>query len=83
MKKGNPYGTHRVIEPSGVLPQPAWKIDNTMEIYDNEILIDVDTLNIDAASFTQIEEAEGGDVQKMARHSLDIIRFGEFFRARA
>jgi len=44
-----------------------------MEIYDNEILIDVDTLNVDAASFTQIEEAEGGDVQKMARHSLDII----------
>jgi L-erythro-3,5-diaminohexanoate dehydrogenase len=44
-----------------------------MEIYDNEVLIDVDTLNIDAASFTQIEKAEGGDVEKMARHSLDII----------
>jgi L-erythro-3,5-diaminohexanoate dehydrogenase len=41
MKKGNPYGTHRVIEPKGVLPQPALKIDNTMEIYDNEILINV------------------------------------------
>ena len=66
MKEGNKFGAHRVIEPQGVLPQPAWKIDNTMEIYDNEILIDVDTLNIDAASFTQIEEAEGGDVRKMA-----------------
>ncbi len=74
MKEGNKYGAHRVIEPKGVLPQPAWKIDNTMEIYDNEILIDVDTLNIDAASFTQIEEAEGGDVKKMARHSLGIIK---------
>ena len=73
MKEGNKFGAHRVIEPQGVLPQPAWKIDNTMEIYDNEILIDVDTLNIDAASFTQIEEAEGGDVQKMAGHSLGII----------
>jgi L-erythro-3,5-diaminohexanoate dehydrogenase len=73
MKVGNKFGAHRVIEPKGVLPQPAWQIDNTMEIYDNEILIEVDTLNIDAASFTQIEEAEGGDVQKMARHSLDII----------
>jgi len=70
---GNKFGAHRVIEPKGVLPQPAWKIDNTMEIWDNEILIDVDMLNIDAASFTQIEEAEGGDVMKMARHSLDII----------
>jgi L-erythro-3,5-diaminohexanoate dehydrogenase len=73
MKEGNKYGVHRVIEPKGVLPQPAWKIDSTMEIYDNEILIDVDTLNIDAASFTQIEEAEGGDVKKMAAHSLGII----------
>ena len=54
-KKGNKYGTHRVIEPKGVLPQPANKIDNNMdEIYDNEILIDVQTLNIDSASFTDI-----------------------------
>ncbi len=74
MKEGNKFGAHRVIEPKGVLPQPAWKIDNTMEIADNEILIDVDTLNVDAASFTQIEEAEGGDVKKMARHSLGIIK---------
>ena len=54
-KKGNKYGTHRVIEPKGVLPQPANKLDNNMdEIYDNEILIDVQTLNIDSASFTDI-----------------------------
>ncbi|MBQ1216315.1 MAG: L-erythro-3,5-diaminohexanoate dehydrogenase, partial [Firmicutes bacterium] len=38
-KKGCPYGTHRVISPVGVLPQPADKVDNTMEIYDNEVLI--------------------------------------------
>ena len=50
MKPGPPYGTHRVLEPLGVLPQPAWKIDNTMAIFDNEILIDVSALNIDAAS---------------------------------
>jgi len=53
-KKGCPYGTHRVISPKGVLPQPADVIDNTMEIYDNEVLIDVKTLNIDSASFTEI-----------------------------
>ena len=54
-KHGNRYGTHRVIEPVGVLPQPANKLDNNMdEIYDNEILIDVQTLNIDSASFTDI-----------------------------
>ncbi|MCQ2554777.1 MAG: L-erythro-3,5-diaminohexanoate dehydrogenase, partial [Clostridia bacterium] len=51
---GNPYGTHRVISPKGILPQPADKIDNDMEIWDNEVLIDVKTLNIDSASFTEI-----------------------------
>ncbi|AZR74334.1 L-erythro-3,5-diaminohexanoate dehydrogenase [Anoxybacter fermentans] len=73
MKKGCPYGTHRVIEPKGTLPQPAWKIDNTMEIYDNEILIDVQTLNIDSASFTQIKEEAGGDVEKIKARMMEIV----------
>jgi len=74
MKKGNKYGTHRVIEPLGVLPQPALKVDNTItEIYDNEILVDVDILNIDSASFTQIKEQAGGDVEKIKEIILDIV----------
>ena len=73
MKKGCPYGTHRVLEPQGVLPQLAWKIDNTMEIYDNEILIDVEMLNIDAASFTQIEKEAEGEKDKIAEIIFDTI----------
>lgn len=73
MEKGCKYGTHRVIEPKGVLPQPAWKIDNTMEIYDNEILIDVQTLNVDSASFTQIKKEAGGDEKKIAEIMLKIV----------
>lgn len=73
MKSGNKYGIHRVIEPVGVLPQPAWKIDNTMEVYDNEILIDVQTLNIDSASFTQIKEEAGGDIGKIKDRILNIV----------
>ncbi len=61
MKQSCPFGSHRVIDPPGVLPQAAWKLDNTMEPWDNELLIDVDTLNIDAASFRQIREEAGGD----------------------
>lgn len=71
--KGCPYGTHRVLEPQGVLPQPAWKIDNTMEIYDNEILIDVETLNIDSASFTQIRRQVEDDESEIAKTMLDIV----------
>jgi L-erythro-3,5-diaminohexanoate dehydrogenase len=73
MKKGSPYGTHRVLEPLGVLPQGAWKIDNAMEIFDNEILIDVSNLNIDAASFTQIKVEANGDEAKVAEIVLRIV----------
>lgn len=74
MKKGNKYGTHRVIEPKGVLPQPANKIDNNMdEIYDNEILIDVQTLNIDSASFTDISARAGGDHEKIKEIMFEIV----------
>ena len=74
MKTGCPFGTHRVIEPQGLLPQPAWKIDNSMEIYDNEVLIDVEVLNIDSASFTQIEEEAGGDEAKIAEIMTGIVK---------
>ena len=74
MKEGNIFGLHRVITPEGVLPQPAHKIDNTMEIYDNEILIDVEILNIDSASFTQLKSASGGDVEKIKSNILEIVR---------
>ncbi|SHI52452.1 L-erythro-3,5-diaminohexanoate dehydrogenase [Lutispora thermophila] len=74
MLKGCKYGTHRVIEPKGVLPQPAKKIDNNMDVlYDNEILINVQTLNIDSASFTQIEEQAGGDEAKIAEIMMGIV----------
>lgn len=73
MKKGCPYGTHRVIEPKGVLPQPAEIIDNNMEIYDNEVLIDVKTLNIDSASFTQIEKQAEGDVEEIKKIMMGLV----------
>ncbi|WP_040330781.1 L-erythro-3,5-diaminohexanoate dehydrogenase [Clostridium ihumii] len=73
MKKGCKYGTHRVIEPKGVLPQPAIKVDNDMNIYDNEILIDVQALNIDSASFTQIEEEAGHDIEKVKAKIIEIV----------
>ena len=73
-KKGNKYGTHRVIEPKGLLTQAAKKIDNNMdEIYSNEILCDVSALNIDSASFTQIYEACEKDLGKTEQMILDIV----------
>jgi L-erythro-3,5-diaminohexanoate dehydrogenase len=73
-EKGSKYGTHRVIEPQGVLTQAARKIDNNMDkLYSNEILVDVISLNIDSASFTQIEKEAGGDEEKIKSKILEIV----------
>ena len=73
-KKGSPYGTHRVISPKGVLPQPADVLDNNMnEIYDNEVLIDVKTLNVDSASFTEIERRAGEDIEEIKKIMMGIV----------
>lgn len=71
---GNPFGTHRVIEPTGVLPQPAVRLDNDMSrIWDNEILMDVDVLNVDSASFTQIKKEAGGEGSRIAEIIVGIV----------
>ncbi len=77
--RGNRYGVHRVIEPPGVLPQPALRVNNDMStLYDNEILCEVQTLNVDSASFTQIKEEAGGDVEEIKRIMRSIVdRFGK------
>lgn len=67
------YGTHRVITPVGTLPQPALKLDNTMELYSNEVLIDVKSLNIDSASYTQIKQACSSDPEAMKEMILSIV----------
>lgn len=73
MDKGCRFGTHRVLEPQGVLPQAAVKIDNTMTIRANEILVDVTALNIDSASFRQMEEEAGHDMEKVKAKILAIV----------
>jgi L-erythro-3,5-diaminohexanoate dehydrogenase len=66
VREGDRYGLHRVIEPTGAMPQPAWRIDNTPVCYSNEILIDVETLNIDSASFVQMRNQADGDEERLA-----------------
>ncbi|MDZ4058657.1 MAG: L-erythro-3,5-diaminohexanoate dehydrogenase, partial [Bacteroidales bacterium] len=62
------------ISPEGTLPQPAIKLDNTMEIYDNEVLIQVSTLNVDSASYTQIKQACNSDAALMEKMIISIVK---------
>jgi L-erythro-3,5-diaminohexanoate dehydrogenase len=57
---GSPIGLHRVVEPAGVLPQAAWRLDPSPEIYDDEVRIAVERLNLDAASFRQLTDTQAG-----------------------
>ena len=68
------YGTNRVLEPKNVLPQAATKINPSLPIYDNELLIDVDVLNIDSASFTQMKKACHNDESKMKEMIISIVK---------
>ncbi len=71
---GDRLGRHRVIVPEGALPQAAIKLDNTLPIFENEILIDVSTLNIDSASFRQMKEEAGGDMHGVAEQVLENVK---------
>ena len=55
---GDDFGTHRSLEPRGSLPQPADRLDNDFSrLFSGEMLVQVETLNVDAASFRQMEGA--------------------------
>ncbi len=73
MIMSSPLGLHRVLEPPGVLPQAAWRLDPDPAIAPDEVRIRVDRLNLDAASYRQIREAYAGDPDKIRTAVLDII----------
>jgi L-erythro-3,5-diaminohexanoate dehydrogenase len=73
-RQAHPLGIHRVLEPEGAMPQNAWKLDNTPVALENEILCEVETLNVDSASFKQISDECGGDAEKISRHIAGIVR---------
>ncbi|QFZ20082.1 L-erythro-3,5-diaminohexanoate dehydrogenase [Saccharothrix syringae] len=67
----SPYGLHRVLEPAGVLPQQAWRLDPTPVCGADEVVVDVERLNLDAASYRQLREEHG--VAGLRRAVLDIV----------
>jgi L-erythro-3,5-diaminohexanoate dehydrogenase len=70
---GSPLGLHRVLEPSGVLPQAAWRLNPNLPLWPDEVLIAVERLNLDAASFRQLRQASAGDPAAVRAAVLDIV----------
>ena len=69
----SPLGLHRVLDPPGVLPQAAWRLDASAAIARDEVLIRVDRLNLDAASYRQLRENYSRDPDKIRAAVLEII----------
>src|SRR5215467_16150487 len=69
----SPVGLHRVIEPPGVLPQAALRLDNSAEIGADEVRIAVERLNLDAASFRQLATKHANQGEAVRAEVLDII----------
>lgn len=67
------YGLHRVIGEK-VLPQMAEKISPQLPLHETELLIEVETLNIDSASFHQLMETHAKDLKMVEAAILDIVR---------
>jgi L-erythro-3,5-diaminohexanoate dehydrogenase len=70
---GSPIGLHRVLEPAGVLPQAAWRLDASPDLYDDEVRLRVERLNLDAASFRQLREVHNGDGDAIRGEVLEIV----------
>ena len=72
-RASDPTGLHRVLEPGGVLPQAATRLDTRREIWPDEVRIRVERLNLDAASFRQLERKHDGDGDAVRAEVLDIV----------
>ncbi len=79
LEPGDPLGLHRVLpeadpEAPVPLPQRATRLDaDPTKIFESEILVEVETLNIDAASFRQMEEASNGELTKVGELVLATV----------
>lgn len=56
LSPAHPLGVHRSLDPPGALPQSARRLDPSLPLRANEILVDVERLNVDAASFVAFEK---------------------------
>lgn len=73
MPASDPTGLHRVLDDRVVLPQAAERLDTRKELWPDEVRIRVERLNLDAASFRQLERTHGADGDAVRRAVLGIV----------
>ena len=71
--QSDPTGLHRVLDDVPVLPQAAQRLDTRRELWPDEVRIRVERLNLDAASYRQLERAHGGSGERIRAAVLEIV----------
>lgn len=66
-------GLHRVLDPPGVLPYQASRLDVSLELAPGEVLVEVEALNVDSASWTQLRGQCEGDAERMADQVRTLV----------
>jgi L-erythro-3,5-diaminohexanoate dehydrogenase len=69
----DPTGLHRVLDERVVLPQAAERLDTRSELWPDEVRIRVERLNLDAASFRQLERTHDGNGDAVRAAVLEIV----------
>lgn len=67
------YGLSRVLEPKGMVPATAWKLDNSRELGQGEMRVSLERIHLEWGSFQQICSSCGFDENRICAKVMDII----------
>ena len=67
------YGIQRVLEPQHVLPTSAWKLDNSRNIYPNELKVSIKRIHLEGTGFKQICTESNDDEKKIKQSIVDVV----------
>lgn len=67
------YGIKRVLEPQHVLPTSAWRLDNSRNIYSDELRVSIKRIHLEGTGFKQICTEVNDDEKKIKQQIIDIV----------
>ncbi len=67
------YGLERVMEPQGLTPATAWKLDNSRTLRQGEARISLERIHLEWDSFQQICSSCGFDENRIRAKILDLV----------
>lgn len=67
------YGLNRVLEPKGLTPATAWKLDNSRELRPGEARLRLERIHLEWDNFQQICSSCGFDENRIRAKLLDLV----------